>query len=203
MGVSDKNTEEVILQAARKVFMEKGLDGASVQDIADEAGVTKSMVNYYFRSKDKLFSAVFLQEFRTLFSGLASFLAADLSIRQKIERVIELDIEKLSQMPTLPIFVMNEINRNPDLVATTLNGLSAKPILALLDAQIAQEVAAGILKPIRAIDLFISVQSLVIFPFLARPVITNVLGLSEEEYQAMLNTRKTLAVEMIWNTIKK
>lgn len=57
----DLTTEQKILEAARKIFLEKGLDGARMQDIADKAGINKAMLHYYFRSKDKLFEQIFLE----------------------------------------------------------------------------------------------------------------------------------------------
>ena len=51
-------TEGKILVSAKKVFYQKGLKGARMQEIADDAGVNKAMLHYYFRSKEKLFDKV-------------------------------------------------------------------------------------------------------------------------------------------------
>ncbi len=48
-----------IINAAEKLFAEKGFDGASVRDIAQEADVNVAMISYYFGSKEKLMEAVF------------------------------------------------------------------------------------------------------------------------------------------------
>src|SRR5262245_51487236 len=56
----DQPTEERIITAARKVFLSKGLAGARMQDIADEAGINKALLHYYFRSKEKLFDMIFM-----------------------------------------------------------------------------------------------------------------------------------------------
>ena len=55
----EKSTEEKILAAAKKVFVLKGMAGARMQDIADEAGINKALLHYYFRSKEKLFESDF------------------------------------------------------------------------------------------------------------------------------------------------
>ncbi len=52
-------TEKKIINAATAVFMEKGKDGARMQEIADKAGINKALLHYYFRSKEKLFTNVF------------------------------------------------------------------------------------------------------------------------------------------------
>jgi len=55
------DTEKIILEAARQVFIRKGFDGARMQEIADEANINKALLHYYFRSKDKLFMAIFVE----------------------------------------------------------------------------------------------------------------------------------------------
>ncbi|HNA17232.1 MAG TPA: helix-turn-helix domain-containing protein, partial [Ferruginibacter sp.] len=62
MAKHNKDTEQKILESARNVFIQKGLAGARMQDIADHAGVNKALLHYYFTSKDKLFNIVFEQE---------------------------------------------------------------------------------------------------------------------------------------------
>ena len=59
MTEQDKKTEEKILDAAMEVFIQKGKAGARMQEIADEAGINKALLHYYYRSKDKLFESVF------------------------------------------------------------------------------------------------------------------------------------------------
>ena len=59
MNALKVETEKIIIKAAHEVFIEKGLQGARMQEIADRAGINKALLHYYFRSKDKLFDAVF------------------------------------------------------------------------------------------------------------------------------------------------
>ncbi len=61
----NKDTEGQILNAAENVFQKKGMDGARMQEIADEAGINKAMLHYYYRSKQLLFEAVFTNAFLT------------------------------------------------------------------------------------------------------------------------------------------
>lgn len=197
-----QNTEEIIMQAAKKIFKKKGLDGATVQDIANEAGTTKSMVNYYFRSKEKLFTSVFAEEFKHLFSGIASFILSDLTLKEKIEKIVDLDIQKLIEFPELPLFVLNEIHRNGNIVLAHMNAMNLSDLIKKLNKQINSEVRKGMIKRIDAIDLLINIQALTIFPFLGKPIMTKVFALDEKSYQKKLQERKKMVVEMIWNYIK-
>ena len=195
-------TEETIRNAAQKIFKQKGFDGTSVQDIATEAGTTKSMVNYYFRTKEKLFAEIFHNEYRNLFSGIGFFITADLTLREKIEKIVEFDIDKLSEIPDLPIFILTELHHNPEIVFKTIESLPILMVLNGLNNQIAEEVAKGTIRMIAARDLIINIQSLTIFPFLGRPMMMKIFGLDEAGFNAMLQQRKKEIPEIIWSSIK-
>ncbi len=196
------NTEENIKNAAHKIFTQKGFEGTSVQDIATEAGTTKSMVNYYFRTKEKLFTEIFHEEFRKLFSGIGVHLASDLPLKQKIERVVAFDIEKLKEIPDLPIFILTELHHNPEIVFKNILSEPIQMLFLQLNKQIAEEVSKGIIKTLEARDLFINIQSLTIFPFIAKPMMMRLFGLNEQGFLDMLEQRKKEIPEIIWNSIK-
>ena len=202
MKQKDKNTEQVILQTARKVFIQKGLSGARMQDIADQAGFNKALLHYYFTSKDKLFSLVFEQEFSNLFSSLATIVSSDLPLFEKIENIVSLDIERLTQFPGLPIFVLNEMSRNPEVILKKLKKIPVEKVLGIFQKQINAEIKKGIIKKISAEQLFINIQSMCIFPFIARPMIKGLMQMDEKMYMAMIQKRKTEVAAFIIRAIK-
>lgn len=197
------NNEQTIRQAAHKIFKMKGFDNATVQEIADEAATTKSMVNYYFRSKENLFASIFHQEFVNFLSGVLGFISSDLPLYNKIEKIVELDIERLLEMPELPVFVINEINRNPEIVFKNIANIPIKKFLKQLNTQIAEEVSKGNIKPVKAEMLLINIQSLTIFPLLAKPMLMRVFDLSEKTFRQMIESRKKEVIQLIWQSIKK
>ena len=198
-----KNSEEIILQAAHKIFKQKGFDGATVQDIATEAGAPKSMVNYYFRSKEKLFSGIFHREFINFLSGLVTFVNSNATLKEKIKKIVALDIDRLTQIPELPVFIINEIHRNPEIVFKNIESIPVKKLLAGLNEQINLELKKGTIKKITAEDLLINIQSLTIFPILAKPMLMKIFTLNEKAYASMMEKRKTDVVDIIWQSIKK
>ena len=202
MKKKDKNTEQVILQTARKIFIQKGLTGARMQDIADQAGFNKALVHYYFTSKDNLFNLVFEQEFSNLFSSLATIVASDLPLFEKIERIVSLDIERLSQFPGLPNFVLNEMSRNPDVLLKRLKGIPVEKVLGVFQKQINSEIKKGTIRKITAEQLFINIQSMCIFPFIARPMIKALMQMDEKTYMTMIQRRKTEVAQFIISAIK-
>ena len=195
-------TEHLILEAATKIFKEKGYDGTTVQDIADAANTTKSMVNYYFRSKEKLFGIVFKAQFLEFYEGTIRLLKSDLPLYDKIVNLVEDDTEKILKFPLLPIFILNEINRNPSMVFSLISNLSSETLDAL-DKQISREVRNGKIKKISAMDLLTNVRSLTVFPFLLKGVQMKSLKLTEEQMNLKLKARKKMIVELVWTSLKK
>jgi len=195
-------TEEIIRNAAHKIFTQKGFDGTSVQDIASEAGTTKSMVNYYFRTKEKLFTEIFHVEFRKLFSGIGIHLSSDLPLKEKIEKVVAFDIDKLKEIPDLPIFILTELHHNPEIVFKNISSEPIQIIFKKLNNQIAEEVTKGTIRHIEARDLIINIQSLTIFPFIGKQMMMRLFGLNEQNFNDMLEQRKKEIPEIIWNSIK-
>ncbi len=202
MKRKDKNTEQVILQTARKIFIQKGLAGARMQDIADQAGFNKALVHYYFTSKDKLFDLVFEQEMSNLFSNLVAILSSDLPLFEKIENIVSLDIDHLTQFPGLPIFVLNEMSRNPDVILKRLKKIPVQKVMDGFQKQINGEIKKGTIKRITADQLFINIQSLCIFPFIARPMIKGLLQFDDKTYLVMIEKRKTEVAQFIISAIK-
>ncbi len=202
MKRKDKNTEQVILQTARKIFIQKGLAGARMQDIADQAGFNKALVHYYFTSKEKLFDLVFEQEMSNLFSNLVGIMSADLPLFKKIENIVSLDIDRLTQFPGLPIFVLNEMSRNPDVILKRVKKIPVQKVMDGFQKQINSEIKKGTIKKITADQLFINIQSLCIFPFIARPMIKGLLQLDDKTYLAMIEKRKTEVAQFIISAIK-
>lgn len=183
------------------MFGKQGFTGVSLHDIAKEAGTTKSMINYYFRSKEKLFSNIFRQEFQQLFTSIGVVISSDLSLKEKIKRIIELDMDKLVRMPQLPVFIMSELHRNTEIILNDLENIPIKNLLSRLEKDIEVEVKKGKINRIEPLELVMNIQSLTIYPIIARPMLIHRLGMSERSYLAMMQKRKTELADLIWKSI--
>jgi TetR/AcrR family transcriptional regulator len=149
-----------------------------------------------------LFDLVFEQEFGNFFSHLATIVSSDLPLFEKIETIVALDIERLSQFPGLPNFVLNEMSRNPEVILKKLKKVPVDKVLAGFQKQINSEIKKGIIKKITAEQLFINIQSLCIFPFLAKPMIKGLMQFDDKAYMAMIDKRKKEVAQFIISAIK-
>lgn len=188
MSEADHNTEHVILEAAKKVFIRKGLDGARMQEIADEAGINKALLHYYFRTKEKLFEFIFNQVVQSFAPRISGIMMSDLPLFSKIENFADTYIDMLMMNPYVPNFLINEINRNPDRLVNVLKDKGVDP--DVLRRQIKNEVEAGIICEVKVEDLMANLVSMCIFPFVARNILSSMLGMSIDDYKAFLLNRK-------------
>jgi len=198
----DENTEEQILEAAKNVFQTKGMDGARMQEIADNAGINKAMLHYYYRSKQLLFEAVFKSAFSLLAPQLNKILNDDSSIEDKIRNFTTNYISFIIKHPYLPNFIIQELNRNPDFIHTIQKNNTFLNI-EKFKAQVALEVSQGILKPTKGDQLFIHILSLNIFPFVAKPLVKAFVKIDDEGFKQLMEQRKTEVSEFIINSIKQ
>ena len=197
------STEEKILAAARKVFTTKGMAGARMQDIADEAGINKAMLHYYFRDKDKLFEMVFMEEAQKFFPKINMIFQADIPLFEKIEKFVAEYIDEMIENPYLPWFVMNEINRYPDQFMYKLWGKENLPNPGKLLEQIEKEVKKGTIKKISPLHLLMNLLSMTIFPFIAKPMMTRNLRLTDAHFKQAMEERKKEIPKFIIDAIKK
>ena len=199
----DKGAEERILAAARKVFTTKGMAGARMQDIADEAGINKALLHYYFRDKDKLFETVFLVEAQRFFPKINTIFSSDAPLFEKIENFVNEYIDELLENPYLPWFVMNELHRDPDQFMYKVWGNNNLPKPAKFLEQVEKEIKKGKIKRIHPLHLLMNLLSMTIFPFVAKPMITRNLGLGETQFRQVMEQRKKEIPKFIIDAIKK
>jgi TetR/AcrR family transcriptional regulator len=204
MTEQEKSTEEIIFDAAQKVFVLKGFDGARMQEIAQEAKINKALLHYYYRTKEKLFHAIFERVLSYIIPRVLAFVESDEPIFSKIEFFVNTYVELLLKNPYIPNFVISELNRNPDSIAEMLGGLMVKnDALKKFTVLINKEIEKGTIRPIRPEHLFVNMISLCIFPFVARPIIQGVIFKNDKErYQEFLMERKKEVASFIINSIK-
>jgi len=199
MTLAGENTENHILIAAREVFIAKGFEGARMQEIADHAGINKALLHYYFRSKEKLFEAVFSEVASNLFPAMKQMLEAELELKEKITLFIRIYLKALDENPFIPAFILNTLNTNPDSFLKYIKKAGLNP--RLLQKQIDEEVVRGIIQAIKAEHLLVNIIAMCIFPFVARPIVQNIFDMNNDQYQAYLESRQTEIVDFVLKSI--
>ncbi len=201
MKEKEKGTEEKILNSAKKIFQKKGMDGARMQEIADEAGINKALLHYYYRSKQLLFEAVFIRVFSLLIPQLAKVLNEDTELEEKIRNFTASHIGFILKHPYLPNFIFQELNRNPHFMEK-IKSTKGLPDITKFRQQVQQEVEKGNIRPISAEELFMNILSLNAFPFVSRPLLQTFLDVDDANYRQLMEERKNKVADFIWQSIK-
>lgn len=189
----DVSTAEKIKEAARKVFSRKGYAATRTRDIAEEAGINLALVNYYFRSKEKLFNEIMHEKVYQLFGTIVPILINPaISFDTKIEIVADSYIDMLIENPDLPLMVMSEIKNNPEDF-----GMKMQIGPLLRESSFIQQIRER--KPdTDPMQILLSIIGMMVFPFIARPIFAAVAGLGKDEFMQLMKERK----QYIINTVK-
>ncbi len=196
------STEENILEAARKVFMQKGFAAARMCDIAKTANINPALLHYYFRKKDKLFEVIFEQESSNFHSNLLSVLHSDRPFFEKLRLMIEREFQKISSAPYLPIFILNEMHSNPERMECFGSGHRHAELFNAFREVVEKEEQSGRIRKVCPRQLFLSIMGLTMFPFLAHPMLKMALNIDNKSFEQLIEERADYASDMIIRSLQ-
>lgn len=200
MANKQQDTEEQIFEAASRVFQRKGYAGARMQEIADEADINKSMLHYYYRSKDKLFQQVYQREVSRFFPVIFEVLGSGEPFDDKISRLIDTYYGFLDENPRIAQFVIYEMNQNPDRFRKFMEEKDIHPPQDFAK-QIEAEIQQGRMDAVDPRQLLVSIVGLILFPFIGRTMIKSLFEYDEKQFLEFLKERKPFLVDFILNAI--
>jgi TetR/AcrR family transcriptional regulator len=203
MTDNDKLTEEKIFEAATDVFVEKGMDGARMQDIANQAGINKALLHYYYRTKEKLFTAVFEMIARKIFKKFSPVFDDNLSLEDKIRFFFKEHITFLQENPRLPGFILNEVNRHPERIKKLLASIDFDKLWLKLYEQHKDEFSRYDITQAALPQLMISMAAISVFPFAARGILEGILGKVNINFNDFIEERKEFAAEFVIKALTK
>ena len=199
-----KDMEKTILEAATKLFLEKGFASTSTTEIAKEVGCNQALVHYYFRTKERLFEAVFADKFQNFASNILEITKEDLSFEEKLRLKIESHFDMLVENPKLPLLIAYEMNTNPDRLDSMKKKLGELPaiVFANFQAELNAEFEKGNIRKTTVIDLIFNILALNISVFIIGPIMKSFAALSDEEFKSLVEHRKTENVNTILRSLR-
>jgi AcrR family transcriptional regulator len=202
MGIPDENrldSEQRILEAAKRVFVKKGMDGAVMQDIADAAQISRTALHYYFRSKEKLFKAVLHDLLGRLLPQLEEIMLSDLSFDRKVAQFVDEYLDLLRENPYLPNFLMNELNKNPD---SMVDRFSEFGFFSLRTRERIEKELQQVNKDLPAEQFIMNLISLCVFPFIAKPLVKAFYINGEPDaFDNFIEVRKTFIIKTLMKSL--
>ncbi len=195
--------ENKIIDAARAVFIERGYAETSMSEIAARVGINRPVLHYYFRTKDKMFQAVFGSIISYVVPKVFNALMhKEKSIEERIEIIIDAYYAVFLENPRLPMFLLRELNRNPELLIDTLQELNVSDTVRNALASLREEMNEGKLNRVPLQFIFYNFYSLISFPFLTMDIASKVFGNDKEQFETMLTAWKQNIIAQMRNLLE-
>lgn len=195
--------ENRIIKAAREVFIDKGFAETSMSEIATVVGINRPALHYYFRTKDKMFQAVFGDIVQSIVPAVFdNLMRRELPLSERVERIVDAYISLFTENPRLPMFMMRELNRDPELLINTIRSLNVIDTMKEAFTSLQEEMNEGKLKNIPLQFLFYNMYGMLIIPFLTKDAVQKLYTQSEEEFLTYIAIWKNVVVSQICNLLE-
>jgi AcrR family transcriptional regulator len=202
--MDNQTNEQTILEVAERLFLEKGFAMTSTTEIAKIVGCNQALVHYYYRSKEKLFAAIFEKNIALFVSELTHMSGENIPFEEILKQKIEAHFNMLRKNPQLPFLIFNELITNTNRLNMLKENLGDLHNIAIekMETRLQKEIEKGNIRPIRFVDLAITIVSLNVMLFIGKPIFERVFNISEEEFEQFIDHRKQENIRIIMASIK-
>lgn len=190
----DEATEELIKSTAKRLFFVEGKFNATTQEVADAAGVNRTLINYYFRSRDNLFNLIFEDAMRAEEEQREAILLSELPFKQKIEKFIEDSIRIGQEFPYLETYIVTRINEG----CFYKEEEDWDKFMARFYKEFEEEMKKGTIEKMEPIQFILNMVSLISFPMAVRPLFQSTMKLNDEEYDKIISERKDIIMKVLF-----
>lgn len=187
------HTEQIIKETAKKIFFKEGKFNATTQEIADAAGVNRTLINYYFRSRNNLFKIVFEEAKRMEQVKSEAVLNSSVDFKSKIAQFIDLSLEMNVEYPYLETYIVSQINQGSIYKRDFVDEAQKE-----FFKQVEKEMQEGRIEEMEPVQFLLNMVSLVNFPIAVRPLIQENLSISDQEYRRLLSERKAIILKTLF-----
>jgi AcrR family transcriptional regulator len=202
---SDKSMEQLILDTAEQLFLEKGFASTSTTQIAKVVGCNQALIHYYFRTKENLFNSIFESKFKMLFQRVFDTTQLEnLSFTDKIKHIVETHFDILSENPKMPMLILNELSRQPEQIKVLKERLHALPekLITIMSKELESEIAAGNVRNCSFIDIMFTIVSLNLALFTLLPIAVNIAELNDIQLKFLLAHRRSENVNIVLSYLR-
>lgn len=198
MGAEEAQTQKLIIEKAKILFFQKGFLNATTQEIADEAGINRALIHYYFRSREQMLDALLVETIQEKKDRVRSILTSDRPFREKIASYIDTVVDYGLMYPYLENFIISETARHPD----RLKDICSKDRVKssdLISAELEEEIRKKRIAPISAVHFMVNLSALCNYPLLAKSVLQVIHGMTDASYRKFLQERKQIIYTTLFN----
>lgn len=198
MGAEEAQTEKLIKEKAKILFFQKGFLNATTQEIADEAGVNRALIHYYFRSREQMLDLLLDETLLEKKVRVRTILSSELPFKEKIARYIDAVVDYGLNYPYLENFIISETARHPDKIREFCSRDRIKSS-DLIEKDLEKEIKKKKIAPISATHFMVNLSALCNYPLLAKSVLQTIHGMTDAAYRKFLIERKRIIFMTIFN----
>lgn len=162
--------EQRIIEVARQVFIEKGFAETSMSDIAARVGINRPGLHYYFRTKERMFEAIFADLVTSFLPTIHQIALQDRPVSERIAEIVEVYFEVMQANPMLPVFIVREIQRDATHIFNTINRMEIGQYIRKIKEALQEEMASGKMRQAPMEFILYTFYGLLFAPFLSRPL---------------------------------
>lgn len=198
MATKDSQTEQQIKDAAMKLFFKEGRFKATTQEIADAAGVNRTLVNYYFRSRDQLFDLILREARDAMDQRMNASVENETNFKKKVGIFIDLFMEQSLTYPYLDTYMVTRMNDDVEKQNEVIADLRKTEKLKHFLKEIDEEIKKGNLVDTSSVQFFMNLLSLLSHPVVVQPLFKKILNYSDKQYRQMLAGRKEIILKLLF-----
>ncbi|UOY08281.1 TetR/AcrR family transcriptional regulator [Muricauda sp. SCSIO 64092] len=187
-------TEEKIKQVAIEIFSKKGFAATKTRDIASAANVNISTLHYYYRNKDTIYKVVADEVFHQFNQMVETINTSDLTFKERIRQFVFEFTDLCIKNPHFPSFLVFESQRNPEKI---FDKVDFKAMDNTIERELNELIAKKIIRPISYPDYALNISGLVCFPFINKHMLQRNNGLTNADFNDLVENRKELVADMI------
>ena len=191
-------TEILIKETAKRIFFQKGLLNATTQQIADEAGVNRALIHYYFRSRDLLFKAILEEAVTETRNKVDSIFNSDEPFKVKISKYLDVFIDRNAEFPYMQNFIITEIMQDPEKMKEHFSR-KRNHMLKHIVPPLTKEIESGNMEPIDPEHFIVNMMSMCSYPLVAKPFIQTMFSYDDKMYRKFLKERKQVIYKVLFN----
>jgi len=193
----NQQTEQLIKDTAKNIFFKKGLLSATTQEIADEAGVNRALIHYYFRSREQLIETILDDAINETREKIYAIFESNEPFKEKISKYLDIFIDRDVEYPYIQNFVITEMTRNPEKMKEH-SSRKKNYMQKLILPQLRREMELGRIPTIDAEHFMVNMMSLCSYPLIAKPFIQDVFSFDTKDYKAFLKERKKVIYRVLF-----
>jgi TetR/AcrR family transcriptional regulator len=196
-------TRARILAAAVRQFSANGLAGARTEQIAEEAGVNKALLYYYFKSKEDLYAAALESVFESVRDANIAVLQAEVSAGERFVKIVLDNFDRSYSHPSLRTLMQQEmvrLHRGEENRMERMAERFFRPMWSKVQEVLAEGIASGELIQADPHQIHYAAQGANVFYFLSAPLTRLAFGF-EPLSRSELEQRRKKAIEFIGQAI--